>query len=68
MRISSPGPGSTSGSIRVRQCEPSQERVSNTINDCKSNQSKGVANAAMVLSDVPKIMSGQEWIQVPIHE
>ena len=68
MRTVSPSPGSTFGSVQVRQRGPSQERVSNTINDCKLNQSKGVAKAAMVLSYVAKIMLGQEWIQVTIHE
>ena len=59
VRTASPGPCSISESGRGRRRGPSQERVSNAINDCKSNQSKGVAKAAMVLSDVPKIMSGQ---------
>ena len=40
MRTVSPSPGSTSGSVRVRQRGPSQERVSNTINDCKQRGCK----------------------------
>ena len=68
MRTASPGPCSIFGLGWVRRHGLSQEQVSNAINNCKSNQRKGVAKAAMVLLDVLKIMSGQEWIQVPIHE
>ena len=45
-----------------------EEQVSNAKIDCELNQNKGVVKSAMVLLDVPKTMSGQEWIQVPIHE